>query len=66
MIPEKYLLKYCVFIEKYFFFFAISGGFGSINEKKNQVAGGFGSGRSVEIFDQVFPGMSDIFGVSGN
>ena len=30
--------------------------------KKSRVAGGFGSGRSVEIFDRVFPG---ILGISG-
>ena len=34
----------------------VSGGFRSVIEK-SQVAGGFKSGRSVEIFDQVFKGI---------
>ena len=37
-------------------FFSISVGFGSGIEKKGRVAGGFRSGRSVEIFVQVYLG----------
>ena len=41
------------------FFLQIPGGFISgIKRKKSWVAAGFGPGRSVKIFDQVFPGTS--------
>ena len=42
--------------------FSISGGFGSGIEKKSRLAGWFGSGRSVEIFYRVFPGILFIIG----
>ena len=42
--------------------FSISGRFGSSIEKKSRVAGGFGSGRGVEIFNRVFPGILFIIG----
>ena len=35
-------------------FFLISGRFGSVTEKRSRAVGGFGSDRSVDIFDQVF------------
>ena len=42
----------------------MSGGFGLSIERKSRVVGGFQSDRSVEIFDQIFPGtFLKVFGV---